>query len=73
MKSRPALLRSCLRIHSKDQELLEVILEPWGRDYWLPPHQVMVVTNNATVEPKLGAPPAGFEPAHTAPEAAFVP
>jgi len=30
MKSRPGLLRSCLRIHNKGQGLLEVILEPWG-------------------------------------------
>jgi hypothetical protein len=30
MKSRPGLLRSCLRIHNKGQELLEVILERWA-------------------------------------------
>jgi hypothetical protein len=54
MKSRPDLLRSCLRIHDKGQELLEVILEPWARDYWLPPHEVVVVTTTAAVEPKQG-------------------
>lgn len=35
--------RSCLRLCNDGVERLEVVLEPYGRDYWLNPGETLVV------------------------------
>ncbi|GAA1027564.1 hypothetical protein GCM10009557_09410 [Virgisporangium ochraceum] len=36
--------RANLRIHNQGAEVVEVVLEPWARSYWLQPSEAFVVT-----------------------------
>lgn len=40
----PNAPRSHLRIQNGDDNLLELVLEPYGRDYWMRPGEVFIIT-----------------------------
>jgi hypothetical protein len=51
--------RASLRIHNQGAELVEVVVEPWARSYWLQPREAYVVT---TIGSELGSWPGTTHP-----------